>query len=106
MKTFFVYITTTNKDEAGIIGRALVEEKIAACVNIIEPMTSIYWWEGSIQKDQETVLIAKTTGTLVERVNERVKQLHSYDCPCVSAIPIEAGNRDYFQWIADSTESG
>ncbi|MEX1123300.1 MAG: divalent-cation tolerance protein CutA [Balneolales bacterium] len=103
MKVYFVYITTANHDDASLIGRALVEENLAACANIIEPMTSIYRWEGRIQQDQETVLIAKTTEKKIDELTKRVKQIHSYDCPCISAIPVEAGNADYLNWIAETT---
>ncbi|MEX2640778.1 MAG: divalent-cation tolerance protein CutA [Balneolales bacterium] len=103
MKTYFVYITTSGTEEAERIGKSLVEEKLAACINVLFPMTSMYWWEGELCRDQECVLIAKTTVTRIERLTERVKELHSYDCPCVAAIPVEAGNEGYLKWITDST---
>ena len=103
MNTYMMYITTGSAEEARRIGGILVEEKLAACVNIIEPMTSIYWWDGEIQQDRETVLIAKTVARHVTALTDRVKQLHSYDCPCVTALPIENGNPEYLKWIEDST---
>lgn len=100
----FVYITTGSREEARRIGRALVEERLAACVNILDGMNSFYWWEGAVQDDQETVLIAKTRDRLQERLTARVRELHSYDCPCVVALPIEGGNPAYLDWLAAETE--
>ena len=99
----FVYVTTNDRAEALEIGRALVEARLAACANIIEPVTSIYWWESAVQEDAETVLVLKTQAELVESLTERVKALHSYACPCVVALPIEGGNPAYLDWIADET---
>ena len=73
----FVYITTKDKDEAKKIGKALLEERLVACVNIIDNMNSLYWWEGAIQDDNETILIAKTKGSLVSEVIEKVKSLQT-----------------------------
>ncbi len=105
MEAQMVYITTATKDEARVIGKALVAERLAACVNIIEGMNSMYWWQGEIQDEQETVLIAKTRAARVEALIERVKQLHSYDVPCVVALPIRAGNPDFLAWIEAETKT-
>lgn len=99
----FLYMTASGPEEARRIGRALVEHRLAACVNIIEGMESIYWWEGRIQEDRETLLIAKTRAELFEPLLEKVKALHSYDCPCVVALPIESGNPEYLDWIGTET---
>jgi periplasmic divalent cation tolerance protein len=103
MKTYFTYITTRNTDEAKIIGKALVTERLAACVNIVDGMHSLYWWDNEIQEGHETILIAKTSETKLNKLTERVKDLHSYDCPCVVYLPIENGNKDYINWIVDET---
>ena len=95
-----IYITTENKVEAERIGRILVEERLAACVNIIDGMNSIYRWEGKLIQDTETVLIAKTVQDKVSALTERVKALHSYDCPCVVALPIHDGNESFLNWVA------
>lgn len=105
MAEMFVYMTAAGKAEAMEIGRVLVQERLAACVNILDNMVSLYWWEGSVQQGAEAVMIAKTTSELVEPLIERVKQLHSYDCPCVVALPIQAGNADYLAWIRNETRS-
>ena len=100
----FVYVTASNRDEALSIGRRLVEERLAACVNVLDAMTSVYWWQGQIETGNEAVLIAKTRQSLVPKLTERVKDLHSYETPCVVAWPLlEAGNADYQRWIEDET---
>jgi periplasmic divalent cation tolerance protein len=96
-------MTASSVDEAKRLGRALVEERLAACVNILPGMASFYWWQGKIDEAQETVLIAKTRQELVERLTSRVKALHSYTMPCVVALPMIGGNPDFLQWIADET---
>jgi len=90
-----VYITTSSRVEASAIGRAMVDERLAACANVLGDITSFYWWEGAVQEDGEVSLILKTQDHLVDRLTQRVKELHSYDCPCVVAIPIAAGNPDF-----------
>lgn len=99
----FVYITTKDKGQARSIGRVLVEEHLAACVNIVDGMESIYRWNNSICEDQETILIAKTRNDLLEELTARVKSLHSYTCPCIIAIPITGGNQEYLDWVQQST---
>lgn len=103
MSPTFVYITAGDAEEAGRIGRALVEERLAASVNILEGMRSLYWWGGKIEQTKEVVVVAKTRGSLVERLTERVKALHSYDCPCVVALTISGGNPAYLDWILEET---
>lgn len=105
MTAAFVYMTAANKSEALAIGRALVEERLVACVNILDAMTSVYRWQGRIEEAIETVLIAKTTEEAVPRVVERVKALHSYECPCVISWPVAQGNPDYLQWIHDESQA-
>jgi periplasmic divalent cation tolerance protein len=99
----FVYITTRDKDQARSIGRILVEEHLAACVNIIDGMESIYFWNNSICEDNEVILIAKTRDDLLAELSQRVKSLHSYECPCIVALPIAGGNQEYLNWIKEST---
>ncbi len=101
-----VYMTAADEDEAGRIGRALVAERLAACVNVIPGMRSFYRWQDEVQDDREVVVIAKTRETLLDALVARVKELHSYDCPCVVALPIVAGNPDFLDWIeAETAES-
>jgi periplasmic divalent cation tolerance protein len=99
MAVHFVYMTAGNKAEAQKIGQALVESRLAACVNILDNMQSIYRWEQEIQQDTEVVLIAKTTASLVSQLVEKVKTLHSYDCPCIVSLPISDGYAPFLDWI-------
>jgi periplasmic divalent cation tolerance protein len=98
-----IYCTTATHDDALRIGRALVEERLAACANAIGGMTSVYRWEGEIQQDSEAVLLVKTRQELRERTIERIRELHEYDVPCVVSWDIAAGNADYLKWIAAET---
>lgn len=103
----YIYITTSNKEEAKKIGRDLVEQRLAACVNIIDGMESIYRWEGKIEESNECVLIAKTHYSKVQKLTTRVKELHSYDYPCIVSMTIteDEGNKEYLDWlIAESKE--
>lgn len=98
-----VYVTCGTQDEAANIARIVVEERLAACANIIGDMRSVYRWQGSVTEDDEVVLILKTTADKVEAVTDRVKELHSYDLPCVVEIPLAGGNSAYFDWISAET---
>ncbi len=101
-----VYITTKDKQEAKTIGKKLVKEKLAACVNIVDGMESIYRWEGEIVEDQETILIAKTPYHNVKELTERVKELHSYECPCVISLQLteQEGNEEYQHWLLKNSK--
>lgn len=88
-------------EEAKQIGETLVQSKLAACVNIIDNMNSIYVWEGKLQNDHEVIIIAKTTENRVSELIEKVKALHSYDCPCILSIPVSKGHAPFMEWIAD-----
>ncbi len=100
-----LYVTASSSEEAETLGHILVEERLAACANIIPGMRSIYWWEGRIETAAETVLILKTRDDLVAAATERVKVLHSYTCPCVLALPVVAGNPAYVKWLLDETQN-
>ena len=103
MAVMIVYVTASDQSEARRIGRTLVEERLAACANILEPMNSIYRWEGKVQEASEAVLILKTTQARLEALVNRVKALHSYDCPCIEAWPVAAGYRPFLDWVARET---
>ncbi|MFC2070280.1 divalent-cation tolerance protein CutA [Chloroflexota bacterium] len=102
MKYCSIYITAGDEEEAGEIGRTLVKERLAACVNIL-PVRSVYRWEENVEEEGEVAMFVKTRGELADRVIERVKELHSYDVPCIVSFPIEKGNADYLRWIEEST---
>jgi periplasmic divalent cation tolerance protein len=104
MKFNLVYITAKDKDEARKIGGELVKERLAACVNILDNMNSMYWWEGKVQDDNEAVLIAKTKESLVKELITKVKSLHSYSCPCIISLPILDGNKEYLNWLEKETQ--
>jgi len=97
-----VYMTVGTKDEALSIADALLEERLVACANIIDGVTSVYRWEGKVQRDQEVVLIAKTGVSRVEAVIRRGRELHSYDCPCIVALSIKDGNPAFLEWVDES----
>ncbi len=98
MGLILAYITTKNKKEAEKIGGALVKEKVAACVNIISPVDSVYKWKGKIEKAREALLIVKTKKSLAQKIIKKVKSMHSYECPEIIFSPIEGGSRDYLEW--------
>jgi len=101
-----VYITTKDKEEALAIGRVLVEEKLTACVNIIDKMHSIYRWEGAIEEANECILITKTPYHNVKELSQRVKNLHSYECPCIISLQLaeQEGNQAYQQWLIEEAQ--
>jgi len=78
----------------------VVTERLAACVNILDQMNSFYMWDGEIQDDTEVVMIAKTTEERVPDLIEKVKSLHSYDCPCMVSLPVSGGHQPFLEWIA------
>ncbi len=99
-----VYITTSDNQEAEEIGGKIVEEKLAACANILPNMHSVYGWKGEIEKSEEAVLLLKTREENFEAIEERVKELHSYENPCIVAFPILKGSREYLEWINEETK--
>lgn len=97
-----VFITTANFEEARKISRALLEQKQAACVNIVPKVGSLFWWEGKIQSAQENLLIVKTKASLLPKIIKLAKEKHSYTVPEIIALPIISGNPDYLEWIEKS----
>ena len=98
------FITAPNEDEAAKIARSLVEAKLAACVNMVKNIRSIYSWQGNIEDDAEVLMIAKTRRGLFNELSTTVKNLHSYDVPEVIALPIVDGSEDYLNWLRESTK--
>jgi len=94
-----VYIVCANQEEANTIAQHLVQEKLAACVNILPNITSYYWWEEKVQNSREIVMLAKTKQEKFEALKDRVLQLHSYETPCVMALNIAAVEEKYLNWI-------
>jgi periplasmic divalent cation tolerance protein len=105
MTDYRIVLTTAGSaDEAERIASALVEAELAACVNIVSPITSVYRWKGLVQKEQEWLLLIKTTAAAVENVSKKIRELHSYELPECIQIPIEAGSAEYLNWIAENVK--
>ncbi len=99
----FVYITASSKEEAEKIAKHLLEKKLAACVNIF-PIESYFWWEGKIEKADEYAMIVKTRAEKFAELRDEVKKVHSYSVPCICAIPIERGLKEFLDWIDETVE--
>ena len=100
-----LYITAPSREVAEKISRAIVEEKLAACVNIVSGARSIYRWKGKVEAATEVIMIGKSRAALFGRLEKRVKELHHYDCPCIVAWPIEHGHPLFLDWLADETDA-
>ncbi len=102
-KLVSVYITAPDVEAARRIGRELVENRLAACVNILPSIRSIYWWDGAVQEEGESAMIAKTRGEQLESLIRKVRGIHPYEVPCVVAWPIVDGTSDYLAWVDKET---
>ena len=98
-----IFVTVGSEDQAVAIARALVGERLAACVNIVGPIRSIYRWGDSVEDDREYLLIIKTRALLYMKVETRVRELHTYEVPEVLALNADRGSPPYIQWMLDST---
>ncbi|XP_057427024.1 protein CutA 1, chloroplastic [Lotus japonicus] len=98
-----VYVTVPNKEAGKKLAESIVKEKLAACVNRVPGIESVYQWQGEIQTDSEELLIIKTRQSLLEPLTEHVKANHEYDVPEVISLPITGGNLKYLEWIKEST---
>lgn len=98
-----VYMTASSTLEAQSIGAALVEKRLAACVNILGPIDSMFRWDGAVQSETEIAFIAKTTEQHLDDLIHQVTQLHSYDTPCIVALPITSGSTAFLEWIKKET---
>lgn len=103
MSYCLAYMTAGSVEEAKTIGRALVAERLAACVNVIPGMVSVYRWEGALAEAEESVLIAKTRVEKFDALAKRVAEIHSYDTPCAIRLDTAGGLPPFLQWIADET---
>jgi periplasmic divalent cation tolerance protein len=104
-RVVFVYTTYPSVVEAERAGRALVERRLAACVNILPGMVSLYWWRGAVERGDEAVMIIKTRASLAEAVRVAVKEMHSYTTPAILVIPLESVDLDYHGWIVAETQN-
>ena len=94
-----VFITTANAEEAQQISRVLLNQRKAACVNIVSKVSSLFWWQDKLDSEVESLLIVKTKASQLNELVRLVKEIHSYDVPEIIALPIVGGNRDYLEWI-------
>jgi periplasmic divalent cation tolerance protein len=102
-RAVFVYTTYPSIVEAEQAGRALVERRLCACVNILPGMVSYYWWNGALERGEEAVMIIKTRASLSEQVSAAVKEMHSYSTPAVLVLQIESVEQTYFDWLLAET---
>jgi periplasmic divalent cation tolerance protein len=103
MSSVSIYAIFADSEEAERIGRTVVEERLAACINIVAPIHSIYRWMDVVETAQEVAAIFKTTETKVDALIARVAALHSYDVPCIASWPVEKIFGSYAEWVEDST---
>lgn len=96
--------TVPDRDTGERIGKCLVEERLAACVNLIPGLTSIYRWQGKVENTSEVLLVIKTTGARFEAVRKRIKELHPYEVPEIIAVPIAHGDPEYLKWITENSK--
>ena len=99
-----LFITTGADEEAQLISRVLLEQRKAACVNIVPEVSSLFWWWGKIDSSRESLLVVKTKASLVDEIVQLVKRIHSSDVPEVIVLPIVGGSRDYLDWIGKELE--
>lgn len=97
-----VFVTASGKKEAQRIARALIKEKLAACVNIIDKVDSLFWWKGKVDRSREALLVIKTKKGLAPRLIKKIRALHSYNVPEIIGLPIVFGNKAYLGWIDES----
>ena len=100
-----VFSTCPDAESASRIGRALVEERLAACVNVVPGIRSIYRWQGAIEDQSEVLMIVKTTADRLAQMSERLVELHPYDVPEVVAVSVAGGHDAYFRWVAEATRA-
>ncbi len=102
-RAVLVYTTWPSVVEAEQAGRRIVEQRLAACVNILPGMISHYWWQGKIERAEEIVMLIKTRASLAGAVGAAVKELHAYTTPCVMVLPVECADAAYQKWIVEET---
>ncbi|MDR2489410.1 MAG: divalent-cation tolerance protein CutA [Desulfovibrio sp.] len=102
----FVYVTAPDRATACALAGTLVQERLAACANVLHDIESLYWWQGAMQQSKESVCILKTTAADYAALEKRTRELHTYDVPCIVAMKIARGHADFLQWIAEETLHG
>lgn len=100
-----VFVTTSNKKEASLIASVLIKKRLAACVNIVDKIKSIFWWRALVDKTDEVLLVIKSRKSKLNKIIKCVKSLHSYQVPEIIALPIIGGNKDYLDWLDESVDT-
>jgi periplasmic divalent cation tolerance protein len=103
MENIVAFITASNEEEAANIARALVEGRLAACVNIVTNLRSIYSWQGKVEDESEVLMVVKTQKKLFHSLSQKVKEMHSYTVPEIIAVPIVEGSEEYLKWLKEVT---
>jgi periplasmic divalent cation tolerance protein len=101
-ETLVVLCTLPDREHASQIAHALVEEQLAACVNLIPGLVSVFRWQGAVQQDEEVLLLIKTSQAVYPQLEQRIRALHPYELPEIIAVPIQTGQAEYLQWISNS----
>ena len=102
-RAHIVYSTTGSQEDAARIARIIVEERLAACANIVPSVRSVYRWQGKIEDDSKALMVCKTASDRVDALISRIKELHDYDVPDIVAYPIDKGHPPYLDWIDENT---
>jgi periplasmic divalent cation tolerance protein len=96
-----VYLTAADEGEAVRLAEQLVESRVAACVNVLGAVQSVYRWQGKVERAAEVALIAKTTRAQFPLLEQKIKELHSYECPCIVAWPLSEGHQPFLTWVRE-----
>lgn len=94
-----VFTTTEKKEDAEKIAKAMVEKRLAGCIQIVGPINSMYWWKGNVETAGEWLLLIKSKKELYEELEKAIKELHPYETPEIVAVPIVAGSKEYLEWL-------
>ncbi|MEI6892362.1 MAG: divalent-cation tolerance protein CutA [Pontiella sp.] len=103
MDAYFVYVTAKDLSEAKVLARTVVTERLAACANVLGSIQSVYWWDGKLCEDDEVALVLKTSEVRKNELIARLREIHSYETPCITCLPIADGNPDFLSWIVAET---
>lgn len=98
-----VYVTASNVEEAARLAETAVSERLAACANVIGTVQSIYWWDNAVQRNAEAVLILKSSEERARELVSRLRELHSYETPCIVTLPISGGVPEFLDWVRENT---
>jgi periplasmic divalent cation tolerance protein len=103
MQHILIYITVESEDEGRAIARELLSQKLVACANMLPAHKALYTWQGEMEEGTEHIVLLKTRKDLFKRVEQEICRLHSYECPCIIALPVKDGHAPFLEWISQST---